>query len=115
MQPEHTFSSNSITSRLGTLQDEWRSITQLEIHHRGNYNFKGLTEEQSVWQVNSALLANRRFPPGVSSAAKGQMVEPGVGLAYIINFTDSGTDKIDLGQLGSGSLDNRPSSVQQER
>lgn len=71
------------------MQDEWRSISQLEIHHRGQFNFKGLTEEQGVWQINSSLLANRRFPAGVSSASKGQMVDPGQGLSYIINFTDN--------------------------
>ena len=45
-----------------------------------------------MWQINSALLANRRFPAGVSSASKGQMVEPGQGLSYIINFTDNATE-----------------------
>ena len=77
------------------LQDEWRSIAQLEIHHRGQFNFKGLTEEQSVWQINSSLLANRKFPPGVSSMSKGQIVEPGLGISYIINFSDNATDKPD--------------------
>ena len=77
------------------VQDEWRSIPQLEIHHRGQFNFKGLTEEQSVWQINSSLLANRRFPPGVSSQSKGQMVEPGTGLSYIINFSDNAEGKTD--------------------
>ena len=96
------------------LQDEWRSISQLEIHHRGQYNFKGLTEEQSVWQINSALLANRRFPAGVSSASKGQMVEPGQGLSYIINFTDNATEssKPESGpgmqMRGSPSLNENP-------
>lgn len=77
------------------MQDEWRSISQLEIHHRGQFNFKGLTEEQSVWQINSSLLANRKFPPGVSSMSKGQIVEPGLGISYIINFSDNATDKPD--------------------
>lgn len=94
------------------MQDEWRSITQLEIHHRGNYNFKGLTEEQSVWQINSTLLSNRRFPPGVSSIAKGKMEEAGIGLAYIIKFNDSGTDKIDI---GTGNIENWPGGLQQDR
>lgn len=93
---------------LRAMQDEWRSITQLEIHHRGQYNFKGLTEEQSVWQINSALLANRRYPPGASTS-KGTIVEPGIGLAYVINFTDNGTDKIEMGtgplqERGTGNL-----------
>lgn len=82
------------------IQDEWRSIAQLEIHHRGQYNFKGLTEEQSVWQINSSLLASRKFPSGVSSTSKGLMVEPGQGISYIINFSDNATDKPDAG-IGS--------------
>lgn len=93
------------------LQDEWRSISQLEIHHRGQYNFKGLTEEQSVWQVNSSLLANRRFPAGVSSTAKGQMVEPGQGLAYIINFTDNTTES-SKPEPGAGLVDERLTTTQ---
>ena len=91
------------------MQDEWRSIAQLEIHHRGQYNFKGLTEEQSVWQINSSLLANRKFPPGVSSASKGQMVEPGLGISYIIYFTDNAIDKPDAG-IGS-AVERVPSSA----
>lgn len=92
------------------MQDEWRSIAQLEIHHRGQYNFKGLTEEQSVWQINSSLLANRRFPAGVSSASKGQMVEPGQGLSYIIDFTDNAPESSK--PEGSGFVQERLTGTQ---
>ena len=55
---------------------ELPSAPQIQIHHRGVYHFKGLSEPIALMQINSAALAGRRFPDTVPSKKAKQLAEP---------------------------------------
>ena len=52
---------------------------QVEIHHCGMYAFKGLSELQTVMQINLRSLAGRKFPPPHSNK-KAKLVAAARGL-----------------------------------
>ena len=48
---------------------------QIQIHHRGVFQFKGLSEPIALMQINSATLAARRFPDTVPSKKAKQLTD----------------------------------------
>lgn len=58
-------------------------LVQVEVHHCGLYQFKGLLDQQHMIQINSRRMADRVFakqPP----SRKAKCAAPGYGLQCVV-------------------------------
>ncbi|KAK9828712.1 hypothetical protein WJX72_001669 [[Myrmecia] bisecta] len=72
----------------GHNEDAWKGITHLQIHHAGQFKFKGWVDPQALMQINSGRLAGRTFT-AVTSSGKAQLLQAGQGLKVTLVFEDN--------------------------
>ena len=68
-------------------------LSQVELHHHGIYQFKGLSEPAAVVQIVHRKWASRNFTARQSSK-KAKVVGPGQGLLAIVKLPQQNLDHI---------------------
>lgn len=57
---------------------------QVEFHHVGTYKLKGVADNQTVLQINSAVFTNRDFPAKPASG-KAEIVRPSLACPQMLS------------------------------
>ncbi|KAK9805610.1 hypothetical protein WJX72_007771 [[Myrmecia] bisecta] len=67
------------------LQDPWRSVRHIEIHHLGQMQFQGSSELHTLVRICSSRIAERVFPP-TPATKQVRIVKPGRGHLYTVKL-----------------------------
>ena len=77
-----------MSSHATLLYSHWDAV-QIFIKHCGEYQFRGVSEQQSVFQISRGPLEGRMFPSVPANPKKAAIVGPARGLQAVVILSDA--------------------------